>query len=64
MGLEQDIREFMDDTEKICKQTGAPMMPLMFCHLCIYFSPLCVKAICASRRQSKLIELVNKYWTD
>ena len=37
MGFEEDLREFMEETEKIYHETGMPMIPCFLHHFCLPF---------------------------
>ena len=56
LGLEDKIRQLMEDAEKIYKRTGMPKCSYMITHFCIPFSYLC-----ARRRQSRLQDLVKAF---
>ena len=61
--MEHEIRQFMEDAEKIYQQTGMPLCPCLCCHFCIPFSPVCAIAYCSYRRKSRLQNLVKAFNT-
>ena len=61
MGFEEDLREFMEKTEKIYHETGMPMIPCFLHHFCLPFSPICVLCYCQSRRKSRLEDIVEDF---
>lgn len=61
MGLEQDLREFMEETEEIYHDTGMPMFPCTLHHFCLPFSPICALLYCMSKRKSKLEDIVKEF---
>ena len=61
LGLEQEIRQFMKDAEKIYKQTRFPALPCAITHLCIPFGFLCAACYCERRQQSRLKDLVKAF---
>ena len=61
LGLEDEIRDFMKDAEKIYKQTGFPLCPCVITHLCIPFGWVCAIYYCGRRRKSGLQDLVNAF---
>ena len=61
MGFEEDLREFMKETEEIYHETGMPMIPCFLHHFCLPFSPICVLCYCQSRRKSRLEDLVEDF---
>ena len=61
MGCEEDLREFMKETEEIYHETGMPMIPCFLHHFCLPFSPICVLCYCQSRRKSRLEDLVEDF---
>ena len=61
--MEHEIRQFMEDAEKIYQQTGMPLCPCLCCHFCIPFSPVCAMAYCSYRRKSRLQNLVKAFNT-
>ena len=64
MGIEQDLREFMEEAEKIYHETGMPMYPCVFHHFCLPFSPFCAIMYCTSRRKSRLEDLIKDFNQD
>ena len=61
MGFEEDLREFMKETEEIYHETGMPMIPCFLHHFCLPFSPICVLCYCQSKRKSRLEDLVEDF---
>ena len=61
MGIENEIRQFMEDVEKIYHQTGMPLFPCVCCHLCLPCSPFCAMAYCSYRRISRFENLVKAF---
>ena len=61
MDMEQDLRAFIDETEKIFSETGMPMFPCLLHHFCLPFSPICAMMYCANQRKSRLEELVKDF---
>ena len=61
LGLEQEIRQFMEDADKIYKQTGMPLLPCAITHLCIPFGFFCAGCYCYRQRQSRLKDLVKAF---
>ena len=57
LGLEDEIRHFMIDAEKMYKQTGMPLCPCMI----IPCGFVCAFFYCARRRKSGLQEIVNAF---
>ena len=61
LNMEADIRELMDDTAKIFHETGMPMLPCLFHHFCLPFSPICAAMYCANQRKSRLDDLIKDF---
>ena len=51
----------MDDTAEIFHETGMPMIPCLFHHFCLPFSPICAAMYCANKRKSKLEDLLKEF---
>ena len=64
MGIENDLREFFEESEKIFYETGMPMFPCVLHHFCLPFSPFCAMMYFANQRKSKLEELIKDFNKD
>ena len=51
----------MEDVAKIFHETGMPMLPCLFHHFCLPFSPICAAMYCANQRKSRLEDLVKDF---
>lgn len=59
----QEINDFVRDINDILQRTNLPIMPLIFMHFCIPFSPICCLFCASSTRQNRLkryVEQVNE----
>ena len=61
MDIEQDLRDFIEGTEKIFSETGMPMFPCLLHHFCLPFSPVCAMMYFMNQRKSRLEELVKDF---
>ena len=61
LGIEYEVRQFMEDAEEIYKQTGVPFCPCICCHFCIPGSPVCAMVYCEYRRKSRIQNLVKAF---
>jgi hypothetical protein len=55
----QELNEFVDKFNHILETNYIPVLPLIFTHFCIPFSPICVMSWYAQSRDKLLNELVK-----
>jgi len=59
-----ELNEFCQDVNYIQEHNSIPILPLIFTHFCIPFSPLCVMSHYETRRTKKLEQLLEKVNTE
>jgi hypothetical protein len=56
----QEVNEFVDKINVVLRDTHMPIIPLIFTHFLLPFSPICILACYSSRRQTQLKALVEE----
>ncbi len=58
---QQELDQIMEEGNHILKNTHIPAFPIIFMHFCIPFSPICIMYCYASRRETQLKEMCDKW---
>lgn len=58
-----ELSRLVEEGNHILRTTHMPVLPIIFMHFCIPFSPICIIASYANSRQEKLRALCKK-WND
>ena len=61
LGIEYELKQFMQACDDIFHKTGMPMFPCLCHHFCLPFSPVCAALYCASKRKSELDEVLRSF---
>ena len=61
LDIGHELKSLMAKCDGIFHATGMPMVPCVFHHFCLPFSPICAMAYCASRQKSQLDEVVRQF---
>jgi hypothetical protein len=58
-----ELSRLVEEGNRILSTTHMPVLPIIFTHFCIPFSPICIIAAYANSRQEKLRALCKR-WND
>ena len=61
LSAQQELDQLMEEGNKVLKNSHIPPFPLIFTHFCIPFSPICILACYASKREKDLRSLCEKW---
>ncbi len=58
---QQELDQLMEEGNNVLRYSHIPPFPLIFTHFCIPFSPICIMACYASKRERDLRSLCEKW---